>query len=676
MTSFLDAVHYSFNPYAIPMAFAASAVLGLGLTLLIAESRSAIHVWFCVMALTIGLWLTAFALLYCAVDAGTGLRWAKLAYVGVACMPSAIYQFTIAVLHPRSGGSLRLARISWLLSAVFLIAIINTDWLVRGLYRYWWGYYPQYGWLSLPYLAFFFGMMVVSLRRFWIAASQAEPGTPYQHRVQALLRAFIIVYLGSFDYVAKYGIPLYPFGYVPVLVFVALVARVVWRYRLVDITPAFAAKQIIGTMAGALLVFDREGIVRVVNQSACRFFGASEQELVGMSFAELARRFVAPLTFEEVIRKGRLQDYELTLHPAADGGAPRTLSLSTSLLEDRAKQPIGLVCVAVDITKRTAVEEALRKTTHKLQRSNGLLVTHRARLLEALADLRQAHEQLQATQLQLIRAAKLESVGRLAAGVAHEVKNPLAILQLGVNYLAHYLKAPDSQANIVFGDMKYAVRRADAIIKGLLDFSSPNVLRFAPEDVNAVVERALELVKHECARSHIAVAKRLSLEAPRLKLDRDKMEQVFVNVFLNAVHAMPNGGTLTVTTSAAPAERGPVPSRDGSGEPAQAAVVEIEDTGTGIPADVLPKLFEPFFTTKPPGEGTGLGLAVTKTIVELHRGAIDVQNRPEGGVRVVVTLPVDPQAVPARPSGRMERGWRAALGPPPVGRPEEGHRSL
>lgn len=269
-----------------------------------------------------------------------------------------------------------------------------------------------------------------------------------------------------------------------------------------------------------------------------------------------------------------------------------------------------------------------RKAEEQLQRAN--------------TELTLSHDELQSTQLQLIQAAKMESVGRLAAGVAHEVKNPLAIILAGVEALSRYLKSPDQEVTSVLRDIDESVTRADAVIRGLLDFSAQEDLDMHLDELNPAVEQALALVKHELAASHIALVKTVGQDLPRLWLDRHKIEQTFVNLFMNAIHAMPHGGTLTVRTSV---RRFPSVLPEVSvghrktdrfqvGETVVAA--EVEDTGSGIPSDKLPKVFDPFFTTKPAGKGTGLGLTVTRKIIELHGGTIEIENRQEGGIRVTL----------------------------------------
>ena len=246
---------------------------------------------------------------------------------------------------------------------------------------------------------------------------------------------------------------------------------------------------------------------------------------------------------------------------------------------------------------------------------------------------------LKSAQLQLIHAEKLESIGRLAAGVAHEVKNPLAVIQLGVDYLSQTLRENKDVTETV-GDMDDAVKRADTVIKGLLEFSRPTELEIKILNLNTVLEESLLLVKYELSKKNISLDKQLDDELPDVELDRNKMKQVFINIFMNAVHAMNKDGTLTVKTYSTQLTKELYnlhcknTKHFKTGD--KAIIVEIEDTGTGIPEDKIDKLFEPFFTTKPTGIGTGLGLSVTRNIIDLHKANISIMNRKAGGASVSI----------------------------------------
>jgi len=366
------------------------------------------------------------------------------------------------------------------------------------------------------------------------------------------------------------------------------------------------------------------------NQRFCQLLGKPLEEIIGKTDwdfypAELAAKYQKD--DREVIRTGRIfETIEENVVP--DGGKIYVQVVKTPI-RDAKGQVLGTQCIFWDITERKRFEEELQKKNSELAASE--------------AALRRSHEELKAAQLQLIQAEKMESIGTLAAGVAHEVKNPLAILQMGVNYLAKKSSPADENVVMVLQEMREAITRADAITRGLLDFAASKQLAVKPEDLNQLILATLKMVRHELSKKSIEVARDLAEGLPRVSVDKTQIQQVFVNIFVNAVHAMPDGGTLSVRTFAKQITE--TTHFEGSrksdhlwvGE--TAVVAEVDDTGNGIPQELLAKIFDPFFTTKPTGVGTGLGLPVTKKIIELHGGTIDIKNRPQGGgVRVTILL--------------------------------------
>ncbi len=260
-----------------------------------------------------------------------------------------------------------------------------------------------------------------------------------------------------------------------------------------------------------------------------------------------------------------------------------------------------------------------------------------------ITERKRVDEILKSLYLQLIQADKMDIIGRMAAGVAHEVKNPLQILLMYLDYLSRRMEvAHDAELDAVIKDMRLATKRADLIICELLDFARSDALELQPRDINALIEKALTLVRHNLVSSRIKLETELAPGLPLLALDSVKIEQVFVNLFTNATDAMPAGGTLTVKTSLktlTETYRDP-----GSREAAHfyagddVVLVEVLDTGSGIVPEVLHKIFDPFFTTKATGKGTGLGLSIVKRILDLHDGNIEISNRQEGGTHCQLML--------------------------------------
>ena len=395
---------------------------------------------------------------------------------------------------------------------------------------------------------------------------------------------------------------------------------------------------------------DRDGKFLVANKAVADFFQAgSPEELVGKTDFDLLPRGLA--------EQFRAEEQALirSIHPRIDReaavidpeGRTRWVLTTKVLLRDSRGQIIGTVGVNHEITYRKEAEDRQRQL-------NDDLVRNQTRLIHTLEKLQQANEELKETHLQLIQMEKMEVVGRLAAGVAHEVKNPLAIALLGVEYLEQAKTFDDPNVPMVIQEITGAIARADAIVRGLVDFSAVSKLDLVRVDLNAIVEGSLLLFRFDLIRHSIEVTRELAEALPPVCVDRAKMEQVFVNLISNAIDAMPQGGTLAVRTSA---QRLAVDMErdlgDRTGQRLRAGdlvvTAEVDDTGGGILPEHLPKVFEPFFTTKPTGKGTGLGLAVAKKIIDLQGGAIEVRNRAGGGVRVAIMLPAVPLSIGSAP---------------------------
>jgi two-component system NtrC family sensor kinase len=250
------------------------------------------------------------------------------------------------------------------------------------------------------------------------------------------------------------------------------------------------------------------------------------------------------------------------------------------------------------------------------------VITHVITIGEDVTDSRQA-------QFRILQSEKLAAVGQLAAGVMHEINNPLATIGACVAAIEARLgDSADSTVREYLEIIDKEVDRCTRIVDGLLDFSRPReAVPKRPLAVNALVEQTLFLLKHHQRFRRISVARELSDGLPPVLVNDEQMIQVLMALMLNGVDAMDDGGVLTVRT------RRNLQRTDES-------IIEVVDTGHGIPAADLPKIFEPFYTTKPPGRGTGLGLSICYGIVEQHLGRIEVDSLPGMGTTFRVYLPV------------------------------------
>jgi two-component system, NtrC family, sensor histidine kinase HydH len=246
--------------------------------------------------------------------------------------------------------------------------------------------------------------------------------------------------------------------------------------------------------------------------------------------------------------------------------------------------------------------------------------------VQAVADhLRQVMEELQQTRRQAMSAERLAAVGELAAGVAHELRNPLTSIKLLIQTAAHRQHQqglPDKQLQVV----EQEIAAMENTIQGLLDFARPPKLRRVRHDLRTTVRRALRLVEGRAGQQNVTVVDQLPESPVAVNGDPEQLHHIFVNLLLNSIEAMPQGGSLTVGVQA-------------DAEKSGTCRVLVTDSGCGIPQPVLDRLFEPFVTDKE--GGTGLGLAVSNRIAKEHDGTLRASNRADGGATFILELPLD-----------------------------------
>ena len=258
------------------------------------------------------------------------------------------------------------------------------------------------------------------------------------------------------------------------------------------------------------------------------------------------------------------------------------------------------------------------------------LVIQRKRAEEALEkahdELREAFDTLEMTQAAAITSEKLAAVGRLTAGVCHEILNPLNFITLCLQRLRNDPDHDPELAEDLRGIQEYSNRIVD-ITQALLSFSRQHTPERHPIDLNEVLSGTLTLLEHDMKLQNISVELNLAEDLPPILADKGQLHQVLLNLLTNASDFMPKGGRITLST----AEVEPLFEDKG-----KAVEIRVEDTGPGIAPEDLDKLFEPFFTTKPVGEGTGLGLSICQGIIEAHGGVIWAENAPDGGGAVFI----------------------------------------
>src|SRR5439155_7226240 len=364
----------------------------------------------------------------------------KVEHLGVVIIPSLVFLFTLAIVQ-RVHEFRAMAWGSLALSGLFYCSILASDRFITGMYHYAWGYYPGYGPLSVPFLVFFFTLLFGSLRLLQKDLSRSTQVIHHQ-RIKALLVALAVAYLGVVDYLPAYGIDVYPLGYVPVLRFVLLMFRAVWRYRLQEITPAFAAEQIIHTMADALLVLTSERIVRIANQAAPQLFEYAKTELVGKHVSTTLGSLLEQEKIDMLEATGAMRAYEA--HYLNKEGKIHSLDIKGSLTRDHAGHPIAFVFIIRDITERKQLEE------------------------------------------QALQAQKLEALGKLAREIAHDFETIFTVTaRLSLLLLSGLDK--NGQIHGKVEEIRKAADKGMELTRKLLAFSSSQQVKPTLLDLNALV---------------------------------------------------------------------------------------------------------------------------------------------------------------------------------------------
>jgi len=364
-----------------------------------------------------------------------------------------------------------------------------------------------------------------------------------------------------------------------------------------------------------LVIEDKDCNIRFMNKSLIEIFG----DKIGKKCYEefKGRKEKCPVCpIDEILVKGKEtftyldQDtqgnyYELSAAPFQDEKGER------HILE-----------TLRDITEQKKLELQVQEYTHSLEKTN--------------RELENALKSLKETQAQLIQVEKMAAVGQLAAGVAHELNNPLGGI-LGYSQFAlekidqkpiRQFTQEDTESFLQYlKDIERQTKRCRSIIQSLLKFSrASRKEEFEPTDINSVLKETFMFTRHQVAKSKVRLVEKLAESLPLINGYSGQLQQVFTNLILNAVQAMPEGGTLTINSK--------------TGEDLKAVEISFTDTGEGIPEENLSKIFEPFFTSKKVGEGTGLGLSVSYGLIKNHGGEIEVRSKKGQGTTFTVILPI------------------------------------
>ena len=350
-----------------------------------------------------------------------------------------------------------------------------------------------------------------------------------------------------------------------------------------------------------------------MNKAGLKMFGYTDNEIISDQVTILQSKNNPPGLNDEIINSALKDGWEGELLNVRKNGEEFPVHLAKSTVKNDRGHLIAFIGISRDISSERKMEAELRGAKEE---SDNLL-----------SALNKAYRNLKNTQDELIRRERAVASGELAAHVAHEIRNPLSIIGMSVQYLESKFEPNDPRREFTDAIIK-KVERLDEITRELITFGRPLKFSLRKHNLNRCIDRTLSFIKPRCRAQKVSVVKDYRDKLPHVMIDEGHMDEVFLNIVTNALDVMSKGGKLIVRTEV--------------DENKKEAVVKISNTGQGIPMKDLHNIFKPFFTTKK--HGTGLGMAISHRIVTEHKGHISVESNVRGrnkGTTFIIRLPVE-----------------------------------
>lgn len=558
------------NPYAIPPLIAGIIVLGLGIFVIINHKRLLNFLWFSLCA-NCAIWLFCYSILYTIKSTEILNIVARITYIGVTGI------LISSILFVRSALKLTISRLLvifiTIVYAITLYFLFKSDFILSGYWNYYFGHYPKIGKFHNIYLISWIALWIwytlIYLYKGY-RGSFGEYSVDEINRLKYLIYAFVVASLGPLDFIQKYGIELYPFGYFVSPLICTVITYAIVKHHLMDINIVFKK----GLIYSFLIA-----IITAVYLLFVISIGKICQNLVGYQsyIVNLIAVFIIAILFNPL--RNKIQ---------------------------------------------TFLDKRFFKGT-----------------LETLAQEKVLFQQ------EIQKQDQLRAIANFASGLAHEIKNPLTAFKTFGEYLPKKHNDPEFIAKFSTIINK-EVDRIDNLVHQLLDFAKPTKPNLKPLDIQQLLDETVGFLSNEFDKHKVKVVKEYHLpNDSRVNGDSTQLKQVFLNLFLNAIDAMSEGGILTLTTTCQETEKTNLSSdfcslsSDNnlrSSVDFQSALICVKDTGKGISKENLDNLFKSFFTTKE--KGTGLGLSIVQNIINDHNGTISVESKPNEGANFIIELPI------------------------------------
>ena len=350
------------------------------------------------------------------------------------------------------------------------------------------------------------------------------------------------------------------------------------------ITERNFVKNILESSPNGIITVDCRKRIRHVNKRAEEVLGIDRSKVFLRKAKEALQAHISDILDHTVSTRAIVDNREVQLTHGS--GSNKIIGVTTSLLRRHDDRVVGAVATFQDLTAVKMTEEVIR------------------------------------------RMDRLSSLGQLSAGIAHEIRNPLASINFNVQILSKKLTM-DEHTTRVISDTLEGINRIKILVKEILDFARPKPPLLKPGNINQILDDSIDLMRPQLGKTHIVVQTHLSDEEFTIVFDQHQIHQVIINLLLNAIEAMPTGGTLKIETHV----------KDDPSMHKSHLAITVADSGNGILPENQPKIFDPFFTTKP--EGTGLGLSIVHKVLEQHNAAIDIISKPNQGTTFTLRFPIE-----------------------------------
>lgn len=581
------------NPFAIGSLISGIVCLELGIFALYRNPKGAVHRIFFLFGLSLCVWSFSEFIYRTIPNRETARIWANVQAIGWCFMGPLFVHFMLIFSERTKVLKNKLIYLIYLPAVIFLYLPYTTELIFshEGIKMYWGYSFPpgDFAWIyMLYYLTCFLSGLYFDFR-FWQRTTLERKKKQAQIIFMSVMVALTVGTITSIILPLK-NILVPEMGATFTMVPAAGVAYAMTKYKLMIVTPA--------VVPDSLSLVDPEGNMVAINPATEKLLGYNEDELIGKPAGILFEEEVSIFKgtrLKKLIEEGSVRNYDMKYKTKKGEVIP--VSFSGSVMRDKGGEIVGIVGIARDMRD--------------------------IKRLEA----------------QVVQSGKMAAIGQFAAGVAHEIRNPLTAITMNTAFLLDELK-DNGNALKKLKTIEKEADRSSEIVRSLLAFSRPSKEENVLADINSLIEETLVPFKHQISLANVEIIREFASDLPKLAINTGEMSQVFLNLINNAVEAMPDGGKLFIKTCTQKiAEKG----RRGTDilKLGQDIVsIEFKDTGKGISEGGMKRLFTPFYTTKETGKGVGLGLFISHGIIEKHRGEIEVESKVGNGTTFRVKLPI------------------------------------